>query len=327
LKSMAVASAPAKVILLGEHFVVYGEPAIVLAIDMRATVTAEKRNDGKVLIESRGIGASGFFVDDKFFPEMGGEEAKRKLEPLYVIVREIRERTDFFEGINLRIESPIPIAAGLGSSAAVSVASAAALCSLLNLDTSEDNIFKLAFDAEKVIHGNPSGVDPAISTYGGVLWYCRSKPIRRLNVKVDLPIVIGNTKKERSTGELVAGVSALLKRYPRIICRIIKAGGEIVKKSLYALKKGDLKMLGELMNINHELLRSIGVSCRELDDLVNAAREAGAYGAKLTGAGGGGCMIALTPLERIMDVADAISEAGGEVLITRKTDDGVIIER
>ena len=86
-------------------------------------------------------------------------------------------------------------------------------------------------------------------------------------------------------------------------------------------------MLGELMNIDHELLCSIGVSCRELDNLVYAAREAGAFGAKLTGAGGGGCMIALAPPERIMDVADAISEAGGEVLITRKTDDGVIIER
>ncbi|RLG95194.1 mevalonate kinase [Candidatus Bathyarchaeota archaeon] len=327
MKSMARASAPAKVILLGEHFVVYGEPAIVLAIDMRATATAEKRTDGKILIESRGIGASGFFVDDKFFPKIGGEEAERKLEPLYIIVKEIREHADFNEGISLRIESSIPIASGLGSSAAVSVASAAATCSLLNLDTSEDNIFKLAFDAEKIIHGNPSGVDPAISTYGGVLWYCRSKPIRRLKVKADLPLVIGNTGKERSTGELVAGVDALLKRYPRIIGRIIKAGGEIVKRSLYALKKGDLKMLGELMNIDHELLCSIGVSCRELDDLVYAAREAGAYGAKLTGAGGGGCMIALTPPERIMDVADAISEAGGEVLITRKTDDGVIIER
>jgi len=326
LKTQAKASAPAKVILLGEHFVVHGEPAIVLAIDRRATVTVEVRSDQKIFIKSEDIGISGFFMNDQFSPQRGGEEAKRKLEPIYAVAREIIQKCHLKNGVNIKIESSIPIAAGLGSSAAVSVASAAALLSLFDSNKSKDDIFKIAFNAEKIIHGTPSGVDPAISTYGGILRYRKSEPIRRLNIDVDLPLIIGDTKKERSTGNLVAKVNSLRRRYPLIIGKIIKAGGEIVKRSVKALREGDLKTLGELMNINHELLCALEVSCEELENLVHAARNAGALGAKLTGAGGGGCMIALVSPEKTEDVADAIREAGGEVLITRKTDDGVIIE-
>jgi len=326
LKRQAKASAPAKVILLGEHFVVHGEPAIVLAIDRRATVTVKIRSDPKIFIKSEDIGISGFFMNDQFFPQRGGGEAKKKLEPIYAVAREVIQKFHLKNGVNIEIKSSIPIAAGLGSSAAVSVASAAALCSLFGSDESEDNIFQIAFNAEKIIHGTPSGVDPAISTYGGILWYRKSEPIRRLNINVDLPLIIGNTRKERSTGKLVAKVNSLRRRYPLIIGKIIKAGGEIVKRSVRALREGDLKTLGELMNINHELLCALGVSCEELENLVHAARDAGALGAKLTGAGGGGCMIALVSPEKIEDVADAIEEAGGEAFITRKTDVGVSIE-
>lgn len=327
MKTQAKASAPAKVILLGEHFVVHGEPAIVLAIDRRATVTVKMRSDQKIFIKSEDIGISGFFINDQFSPLKGGGEAERKLEPIYAVAREIIQKYHLKNGVNIEIESSIPIAAGLGSSAAVSVASAAALLSLFDLNKSKDDIFKIAFNAEKIIHGTPSGVDPAISTYGGILWYRKSQPIRRLDIDVDLPLIIGNTKKERSTGELVAKVNTLRRHYPSIIEKIIKAGGEIVKRSVKALREGDLKTLGELMNINHELLCAVGVSCEELENLVHAARNAGALGAKLTGAGGGGCMIALVSPEKIEDVAEAIDEAGGEVLITRKTDAGVTIER
>ena len=327
MKTRAKASAPAKVILLGEHFVVHGEPAVVLAIDRRAKVTVETRSDTKIFIRSEDMGTSGFFVNDQFHPQTGGGEAKKKLEPAYAVAREIIRKCGEEVGVNIRIESSIPVAAGLGSSAAVSVALAAALYSLLESDGSKENIFQIAFNAEKIIHGTPSGVDPAISTYGGILWYRKGQPIRRLNIDVDLPLVIGNTKKERSTGELVAKVNSLRKRYPSIINEVIRAGGEIVNRSVKALSEGDLKTLGELMNINHELLCALGVSCDELEKLVHAARNAGAFGAKLTGAGGGGCMIALVSPEKIEDVAEAIEKAGGEALITRKTDAGVIIER
>jgi len=326
LKTHAKASAPAKVILLGEHFVVHGEPAIVLAIDRRAVVTAKARSDSKIFIDSEDLRISGFFIDDKFYHKKGSIKAKEKLEPIYVVAKEIIRKCRLKKGLDIKIKSSIPIAAGLGSSAAVSVASAAALCSLLGCDETDDNIFQIAFNAEKLIHGTPSGIDPAISTYGGILWYRKSEPIKRLNINVEIPLIIGNTGKQRSTGELVAKVNNLRRRYASIIDKVINAGGEIVKRGLRALKDGDLKTLGELMNINHELLCALGVSCEELDNLVHAARKAGALGAKLTGAGGGGCMIALVSPEKIKDVADAITDAGGEPFITRKTDIGVIIE-
>jgi len=326
LKARAEASAPAKVILVGEHFVVHGEPAIVLAIDKRATVTVETRSDRKIFIASEDMNISGFFENDRFFPQKGSEEAKGKLEPVYAVAREIISKCGVDIGVNIRIKSSIPIAAGLGSSAAVSVASAAALYSLFDSDKSKDDIFQTAFRAEKIIHGTPSGVDPAISTYGGILWYRKGKSIRKLKIDVDLPLVIGNTKKNRSTGKLVAKVNNLRRRYPLIIGELIKAGGKIAKRTVKALNAGDLKTIGELMNINHELLCALGVSSEELERLVHAARKAGAWGAKLTGAGGGGCMIALVSPEKLEKVAEAIKKAGGEPLITRKTDAGVIIE-
>ena len=326
MKTRAQASAPAKVILVGEHFVVHGEPAIVLAIDKRARVTVERRSDRKIFIRSEEMGISGFFEKGKFYPKNGGEEAGRKLEPIYAVARDITRKCGVNVGINISIRSSIPIAAGLGSSAAVSVASAAALYSLFNSDKSKDNIFQAALEAEKIIHGTPSGVDPAISTYGGILWYRKGEDIQRLKIDVDLPMVIGNTRKDRSTGELVAKVNNLRRRYPLIIGKVIKAGGEIVKRTVKALTEGDLKTVGELMNINHELLCALGVSSEELEKLVHAARNAGALGAKLTGAGGGGCMIALVSPEKLRDVAEAIEKAGGEALITRKADAGVIIE-
>jgi len=306
--------------------VVHGEPAIVLAIDRRARVTVNIRSDRKIFIKSEDIGISGFFMDDQFFPQRGGREAERKLEPIYSVAREILQKYRLKKGVNIEIKSSIPTAAGLGSSAAVSVASAAALCSLFGCDESKDYIFQIAFNAEKIIHGTPSGVDPAVSTYGGILWYRKSEPIRRLNIDVDLPLIIGNTGKERSTGKLVAKVNSLKERYPSIISKVISAGGEIIKRSMKALREGDLKTLGELMNINHELLSALQVSCEELESLVHAARNAGALGAKLTGAGGGGCMIALVSPEKTEDVALAIEKAGGEVFVTRKTDIGVTIE-
>jgi mevalonate kinase len=305
---------------------VHGEPAIVLAIDKRATVTAETRPEPGIYIESRDLGISGLFRDEQFIPRRGGVEARKDLEPIHAVAEEIIRGCCIKNGVSIEVRSAIPVAAGLGSSAAVSVASAAALCSLLGCDESGDNIFRIAFNAEKIVHGNPSGIDPAISTYGGILCYRRSEPIRRLDFDVDLPLIIGNTGKQRSTGELVAKVSMLRSRYPSIIDNVIRVGGEIVKRSIRALKEEDLEALGELMNINHELLCAVGVSCEELERLVHAARKAGAYGAKLTGAGGGGCMIALAPPEKVEEVADAIQRARGEPIITRKTDVGVLIE-
>jgi mevalonate kinase len=324
---MVEASAPAKVILFGEHFVVYGEPAIVLAINKRAHAQARLRKDDQIYINSHNLKASGFFKGRHFTAEKGGKEAENKLQPLKTIIQKILDKSSGKTGIDVTVESSIPVAVGLGSSAAVAVSVAAAVSQLLSVSLSEREIFQLAYEAEQLVHGTPSGIDPAISTYGGALLFQKNKGVEPLRIDVDIPLVIGNTGIQRSTGKLVALVRERRDRYPTIMTPVIKAGGEIVRKALGALKEGDLATIGELMNINQALLSAVGVSSEPLEKLIQAARNAGSYGAKLTGGGGGGCMIALASQNMLEQVANAIRKAGGQALTAHKTDEGVKIER
>jgi len=320
------ASAPAKVILLGEHFVVHGAPALVMAIDRRVSVAANLRSDKQIYIKSEAMELSGYFSTSGFQIGEGRSEALKELEPIHMVIRRILNLSKRDTGINVEIRSSVPIAVGLGSSASVSVATAAAVSRLLDVQVSKDEVFHIAYDAERLIHGSPSGVDPAISTYGGVLLYIKEKGITPLNIEVDVPLVIGNTGIARSTGEMVAKVHDLRRRYTSIVDPLIKSCGNLVEEAIKALGSGELGALGELMNINHAMLSAVGVSNESLDRLVYAARNAGALGAKLTGAGGGGCMIALVLPEKNREVAEAIEQAGGKAFLARKTDEGVRIE-
>lgn len=327
MKPQSRASAPAKVILFGEHFVVYDKPAVVIAIDRRAYVTAKPRIDDKIVIKSATINASGAFTSNgEYQPIKGGQRNEARFKPIYLVAKNLLSLSNEKMGLNIEINSSIPIAAGLGSSAAVAVASAAAISNLLEVNLTKDNIFRLALEAEKIVHGNPSGVDPAISTYGGALLYRKSEGIKRLNIEADLPLIIGNTGIKRVTGDMVSHVNKLRNRYPTIIDRIMDAGSVIVSLGVKALKSGDLETLGDLMNMNHALLCALGVSNYAIERLITAARKSGALGAKLTGAGGGGCIIALSKPNNVHNVARAIKNAGGEAFATTRAPEGVRIE-
>jgi mevalonate kinase len=192
---------------------------------------------------------------------------------------------------------------------------------------SKEDVFRITYEAEKIVHGTPSGIDPAISTFGGILLFQMDTGFKPLDARTDIPLVIGDTGVERPTRAQVAKVRSIRERYPRVVEPVMRAAREIVLRAMDALKENDLETLGELMNINHALLCGVGVSDESLEWLVNAARKAGALGAKLTGAGGGGCMIALAENERLEQVLEAIQRAGGMPFIARKTDEGVRIER
>ncbi|MEM1506846.1 MAG: mevalonate kinase [Candidatus Bathyarchaeia archaeon] len=329
MKSLSKASAPAKVILFGEHFVVYGKPSVVMAINLRAYATARPENSGRIIVESKSMRVSGLFtIDGAYQPIMGGLEGGERLLPIYVAARKILSLAGEGNlGVRIEVDSLIPVAAGLGSSAAVSVASAAAVSSLLELNVGEDDIFRAAFEAERTVHENPSGVDPAISTYGGLIVYRKGEGIRRLDAKLDLPLIIGDTCVKRITGEMVLRVSEVRKRYPNVVDRIMDSGEAIVDLGVKALQNGDLETIGDLMNINHALLCALGVSNEMLDRLIYAARRAGALGAKLTGAGGGGCIIALSPPGKTDQIVEAIRSAGGRAFITCMSREGVRVEQ
>jgi mevalonate kinase len=318
----AIASTPGKVILTGEHFVVYGEPAIVMAVDCFAKVIVEDRHDKYLYIKSD-LGFAGFYSKEGFKPESGGTEARTVLEPIRISAQAAIDQINNQTGLNILIQSEIPIAAGMGSSGALAVATVAAVGKLFNINFTNEELFNLSFAAESFVHKKPSGVDQAIAINGGLIVYQKDKGITPLKIMTEIPIVIGNTCEPRKTGDLVKAVKKRRERFPEILSSIIKASSQLTNNAIQALKYNDLKRLGELMNINHGLLVAIGVTNKTLDKYVHVALEAGALGAKLTGAGGGGCMVALTRLNNSRNIADAIKKIGGEPIIAKKVDEGV----
>ncbi|VVB72497.1 Mevalonate kinase [uncultured archaeon] len=282
---MTSASAPGKVILFGEHAVVSGAAALGGAVDLRAKVTVEDL-PGSLTISADDLILRGFSLD-----LVSGRIASA--EALNA-VRYVRAALQEFEARDLRvkIESEIPLAAGMGSSAAIVVATVAALNMHLGLALGTKDIAQISHMIEKKVQqGYGSPMDTALATFGGYLLVSTSV------MPIDLPaldIVVGYTGIPHDTRSEVEKVQSLLARYPDIVAPIFQAIGSISARSVPLIRDRKLLELGELMNVNHGLLEAVGVGSRELSELVYAARGAGnAIGAKLTGAGGGGCMIAL----------------------------------
>ena len=289
---MVICSAPGKIFLCGEHAVVYGEPAIACAIDLRTRVRIRKGKKSKITS-----------------PYVAG--AVKKISGLVEL-----------EGVTIDIRSDIPIGSGLGSSAAVTIATLFALNIEFDVGLSKEEVAQLGHKVEREVQGAASPTDTFVSTMGGVIFLPSCKRLNSLNCG----IVIGKTGLSSSTKEIVGQVSRLKDRHPDIIRPIFQTIGELSRKVEYLVDKHDYKNIGELMNINQGLLESLGVGSPELAAQIYAARKAGALGAKITGAGGGGCMVALVNVDETEEVASAIESVGGRAIHTRVTEIGVIHE-
>ena len=327
-----LASAPAKIILFGEHSVVYGKPAIAAAINLRTYVWAEFNEKGAIKIEAKDIRVPGLtvsFSEDEIYFESDYGKAAEVLSYVREAIELVRDEADKRDkGITVSITSQIPVGAGLGSSAAVAVATIGAVSKLLGLELSNEEIGKLGHKVELLVQGASSGIDPTVSAIGGFIHYEKGR-FEHLPF-MDLPIVVGYTGSSGSTKELVAMVRKTKEEMPEIIEPILLSMGKVVEKAKEILLSDldeDVRFerLGRLMNINHGLLDALGVSTKKLSELVYAARTAGALGAKITGAGGGGCMYALAP-GRQREVATAITIAGGTPMITEISREGLRIE-
>jgi mevalonate kinase len=328
---MVIASAPGKVTLFGEHAVVYGEPAIVMAINKRAYVEVNLRNDSKIRVIAPDIVIKGVVLtfDQNIF-SVESEVASARSELSYIVkaIELFAKNYDVFKGADIRVWSEMPVGAGLGTSAAITIATIKAYSEATGLDLDEKSIAVLGWQTEREVQGTASPMDTSIATYGGII---QVQPlnndinIERLKVPMKLPIIIGYVSREYKTKDMVAKVRLLKEKYSNIINPIISAIGQVSRKARISLESGDLKEVGELMNINHGLLEALGVSTKQLNDMVYAARKAGAIGAKLTGAGGGGCIIALT-LEKHESVSLAIKSVGAQTLESDISEKGVLIE-
>ncbi len=264
-------SASGKVILLGEHAVVYGHMALAGAIDTKVHCSATPSPNTSLVVPSWGI-----------------DTAETDDDVLGQALRALRSAAQVAPA-RLHVQTTLPAAAGLGSSAALSLAIAMAL----RPDASPAEHREIAAAGEACFHDRPSGIDVALCQHGGIASYSKESGLKPIDVK-PLSLVIGLSGVSRSTATQVAAVAKRLQE-DAATEQTIECLGDIAIEGIEAVSRGKLGVLGDCMNACHEALRDIGVSIDVLDSMVHTARKAGALGAKLTGAGGGGAMIALAP--------------------------------
>ncbi len=312
------AFAPGKVILFGEHSVVHKRPAIAVAINRGVDVELTTRNDNVVQIEVPLIGYSqeSELVDKKLNFEL---DSQNKMITDYIY--EAIDLFEFEQGFNLKVEIRMYLGAGLGSSAAVTVSCIKALSLLAGIDMDKKSIAREARNIEIKIQGAASPIDTSMSTYGGIIYIDENFELNRIKFDMNLPLIVSNCEISGNTGILVESVRQKYVKYPNIVGNIFNAMQEIAINAKDALENGDSDLIGDLMNLNQGLLDSIGVNTVELSDMVYLSRKCGAKGSKLTGSGGGGCIIAYCP-ENIDKIYDELSKKY-PTFKCEQSDDGV----
>jgi mevalonate kinase len=300
-----------KTILFGEHFVVHGIPGIASAIDSTTNAIVKKAQKGITVTDDR-KGAKGYAEKKKL-------QQFESIERMLIAMGMDPKKT----ALDIWLGGNLPGFSGLGASAASSVAIARAIAEEFDLIFSNEKINDVAYEAEKAYAGNPSGIDNTAATFGGLIWFKKnlgvgSNTIEQLNISEPVEIIIGNTGIVANTKAMVAAVAKRKQANPSKYDSVFREAEQLAIKGREALEKFDLKQVGDLMNENHRLLQDIEVTCNELDYLVDLSRKHGAFGAKMTGGGGGGCMLALTPGKYLQKkVASAIENEGFEVLRTK----------
>ena len=300
---MTSSSAPGKIILFGEHAVVYGRPALAVPVtQVKATATVSENSRGGVWIEAPNINLSSAL--SQLAPD----------HPLVAVINSVFGALGIARppACTVYLQSTIPIASGLGSGAAVSVAIVRALSAYLGKPLTDAQVNGLAFQAEKIYHGTPSGIDNTVVTFARPVYFVKSQPIKTFRVGASFTLVIGDTGISAPTKESVGAVRELHEAEPKRWEKVFNQVGEIVWDARQAIERGDTTALGELMDANHALLQELTVSCVELDTLTEAARKAGALGAKLSGGGRGGNMIALVLKEKAPAMAETLLAAGAK---------------
>ncbi len=316
------ASAPGKLMLYGEHAVVYGSPCIVTAVDQRVRVTVEPNGEGEIHVSSPNVGLDEYH---KSLKKLGQDDVPKSMLFVEHLVKRVYAKYHLKEGIRISTASDFSTLFGFGSSAAVVVALAKALDGYFDLRMSAHELFAIAYQAVLDVQGVGSGFDVAASVYGGTIYYVTPGTVIENIYSGDLPMVVGYTGVKADTPTLIRQV-AELKRNEGWVEAVFGDIADLVNRAKVQFVKKDFVQLGKLMNKNQKLLSTLHVSSVELDTLIKAAKEAGAYGAKLSGAGGGDCMIAFTQSTQREKVIAAIRQAGGQWMDVQTGAEGVRLE-
>jgi mevalonate kinase len=301
LTSRAIAEAPAKAIVTGEHFVVHGSTALAVAIDKQVRVSAEEGTPGAGLsIRSDQVSARN--------PE--------SLLPAKNVVTSLASAYSLQPDLLLSIASGIPRGSGLGSSASTMVAVAAAVARLNSLDLRTPDIVRFAMEGERLVHGNPSGIDVNVCAYGGVILFNIGRTPRKVRVDSPIRLLIVHSGERRSTKAMINKVAYTRDKYPFLFTGVADSISEVSVMAADRLAHGDMPGLGRLLTLSHVALTSVGASNERLDRLVETLLSLGALGAKLTGAGGGGCVLAVTPDNKGKSIITQLEERGFEAFET-----------
>ena len=299
-----------KVILFGEHFVVYGLPGIASAVGDKTIAKIEK----SVKFE---------LVDNRPATDGYKIEKKGEMERSMKLILDFMKIDPKKNPIKITLSGNLFCTSGIGASAAMATSIARAFSEYFNLDLNDEQVNRISYEGEKGSAGTPSGIDNTCATFGGLLWFEKNMQgggnrIELIKIKKPIEIVLGNTGLSSVTSEVVADVKKAKEEYPKKYERIFKEYEKLAEEGRKALKDYDLKKIGKLMDKNHSLLKEMNLSCREAEEIIKIAKENGAFGAKITGTGRGGYVIALTPGKDLQEkVAKKIESEGFRVLRTK----------
>ncbi len=308
------ASAPGKIIILGEHFVVHDSLAISAAINKRASVLVWPSADEKSIVSYKGT-RSYLTKDD------------HKFVAVKSVARKAMKDFEANERVHIEIESELPPGSGLGSSAAVSVATAAAMLEFFGVKANQENVLKLASPGEAAVHGNASGIDIATSYSGGAILFNRTKGFEPIQTTKQVQFLVVFSNTERNTSELIQKVSSVRDSYPSTFGTLVQSISRFCELGVEAIQKHDLPLLGSLMNLSQTALDWIGVSNSSIEKLIEKINSAGpCYGVKITGAGGGGSVIALPGESSSQKTASTLSQEYRHTFLTDLSQEGLKID-
>lgn len=298
----SIASAPGKIILFGEHFVVYGIRAILCSIDKRITATSQFL-DEKIVRISSSLGESEMDLNSLNNLE---NIPQKFMKPFFYIAKKAIQENSTMQGIEITLESEIPTGVGLGSSSAACVAVTASVNGLFSR-LSKEEVVEKAIQAERIIYEQNSGADSSVSTFGGLISYDLKNGSQDIPTRNDLSFIISNSAQIHDTQDVVRHVRNFKEKNEDTFRKSCEQEIDIINKATTALKENNLNKLGSLMLRNQELLNQIGISTEKIDLLVKVAKST-SYGAKITGAGGGGCIISLVDDSNMKNTLDNLRE-------------------
>ena len=307
----SIASAPGKIILFGEHFVVHGTKAILAAIDKRVTVTSTFTDNKTIKVNSQ-LGTIEVPISSSH------EEVKSEFRPFVYLANKIINSEQNVSGLEITIDSDIPIGVGLGSSSACCVAAAASISELFN-ELSSEEILKMSIEAEKTIFPDTSGADCTVCTYGGMIEY---PSVEKIDNTFDLNLLIVNSMIPHNTKNSVEKVNKFKENDEERFSQLCDLETKLIDEVVTAMKNNDVTAFGLKMSENQKYLEEIQISNDTLRDMISSLKEI-SLGTKITGAGDGGCIIALVKDEN-MDKVPALLPKDKEYFSAKIDTKGVV---